>query len=185
MRGPSPRTRIRLGAETGRPPGRTHFKELDVTTLENGNSTLDAAPAPAQDAPAASARSLRLRRLLRYTGVNLVSVSLDYAIFLSLTHVYDIPITASIIAYAIALTLNYDMSKRFVFGSDGSHKSEKRLFTEFLVTGLLGLVLTAVVTGIGIHAFGFSPALSKTIAVLICFVVLYIIRSRLVFTRIE
>jgi len=73
-----------------------------------------------------------------------------------------------------------------VFGADGSHKSEKRLFTEFLITGLLGLVLTAVATAIGIHTFGFSPVLAKTIAVLICFVVLYMIRSRLVFTpRIE
>ncbi len=152
-----------------------------MTTLENGPSTI----APALEATPVNTRSYRFRRLLRYTGVNLVSVTLDYAIFLTLTHLYDIPVFASIIAYAIALTLNYDLSKRFVFGTDGSHKSEKRLFTEFLVTGLLGLVLTAVATAIGIHTFGFSPALSKTIAVLICFVVLYMIRSRLVFTRIE
>lgn len=156
-----------------------------MTTLDNGDPTLATAPAAAPSVASNSNLPYRLRRLLRYTGVNLVTVTLDYAIFLSLTHVYDVPITASIIAYAVALTLNYDLSKRFVFGADGSHKSEKRLFTEFLVTGLLGLVLTAVGTGVGIHAFGFSPALSKTIAVLICFVVLYMIRSRLIFTRIE
>ncbi len=161
-----------------------------MTTLENGDPAIDPAlidPAlgVTSDVPAGDGSAYRLRRLLRYTGVNIVSVTLDYAIFLSLTYLYDIPVAASIVAYAIALALNYDLSKRFVFGSAGSQKSEKRLFTEFLVTGLLGLVLTAVATGIGIHTFGFSPALSKTIAVLICFVVLYMIRSRLVFTRIE
>jgi len=128
----------------------------------------------------------RVRRLLRYTGVNLVTVTLDYAIFLSITHVYDIPVMASIVAYSFALVLNYDLSRRFVFGSDGSHKSEQRLAFEFLSTGLLGLVLTAVATGLGVHVFGFRPAWAKTIAVLICFVALYIIRSRLVFTpRVE
>jgi putative flippase GtrA len=134
----------------------------------------------------ASGRLSRLRRLLRYTGVNLVTVTLDYGIFLSLTHVYNIPITASIVAYSFALVLNYDLSRRFVFGSDGSHKSEQRLAFEFLITGLLGLVLTAVATAVGIHAFGFAPVWAKTIAVLICFVTLYVIRSKLVFTpRVE
>lgn len=160
-----------------------------MTTFENGNPSIDPVLASSlvapTDLPTTNGRAYRLRRLLRYTGVNLVSVTLDYAIFLTLTRIYDIPILASIIAYAAALSLNYALSKRYVFGADGSHKSEKRLFTEFLVTGLLGLVLTAGATGIGIHTFGFSPVLSKTIAVLICFVVLYMIRSRLVFTRIE
>lgn len=155
-----------------------------MTMLEDNTPPLDIVPAlPTERAQ--SDRAYRIRRLLRYTGVNIASVTLDYGIFLSLTHAYDIPIIASIIAYAIALSLNYDLSKRFVFGTDGSHKSEKRLFTEFLATGFLGLVLTAVATGIGIHTFGLSPTIAKTVAVLICFVTLYIIRSRLVFTRIE
>lgn len=128
----------------------------------------------------------RLRRFLRYTGVNLVTVTLDYAIFLGLTHIYDMPTTASVIAYLAALVLNYWLSKRFVFGTDGSHKSDHRLFLEFTITGLLGLVITAAVTGLGVHYVGLSPAGAKTIAVLICFVVLYAIRSRLVFTpRVE
>jgi putative flippase GtrA len=161
-------------------------KELDVTTLEDNDPPLDLARETSETQGASSNRAFRIRRLLRYTGVNLASVSLDYAIFLFLTNSYGIPITASIVAYAIALALNYDLSKRFVFGTHGSHKSEKRLFTEFMATGVLGLVLTAVATAIGIHAFGLSPTIAKTVAVLICFVTLYIIRSRLVFTpRIE
>jgi putative flippase GtrA len=73
----------------------------------------------------------------------------------------------------------------FVFGDDGSHKGEHKLFIQFFGTGIVGLILTAAVTGFGVHVLGKSPALSKTVAVLICFVVLYVLRSRLVFTRIE
>lgn len=121
------------------------------------------------------------KRILRYTGVNLVSVVLDYAIFLGLTSAFGLPTAASVIGYLAALVLNYDLSKRFVFGDDGSHKSEHRLFLEFFATGILGLVLTAAITWFEINIMGRSPVYAKTIAVLICFVVLYFVRSRLVF----
>ncbi len=136
-------------------------------------------------AAARADRIHRLRRLLRYTGVNLATLALDYAIFVPLTRTTGLPVTASIVAYVVALAVNYQLSRLFVFGEDGSHKGERRLFMQFFATGLLGLVLTAAVTGLGVHVLGKSPVLSKTIAVLICFVVLYIIRSRLVFTRLE
>ena len=130
-----------------------------------------------------SDRAYRLRRLLRYTGVNLATLGLDYAIFLPLTHATGLPVTASIVAYIVALTANYHLSRLFVFGEDGQHKGARRLLVQFFASGMLGLVLTAAVTGLGVHGLGWSPFLSKTIAVLICFVVLYVVRSRLIFTR--
>lgn len=126
--------------------------------------------------------SPRLRSFLRYTGVNLATVSLDYAIFLTLTHTFGYPVLQSTFAYAIALAVNFYLTKKYVFQTDMSHKSETRLMAEFLGTGLLGLVLTAVVTAIGIDYLAMSPVWAKTLAVLICFVVLYIVRSRLVFS---
>lgn len=133
----------------------------------------------------AAGKFYRIRRFLRYTGVNLATLGLDYAIFLPLTHATGHPVTASIVAYCAALVANYQLSRLFVFGSDGSHKGERTLFIQFFGTGVVGLILTAAVTGLGVHVLGKSPALSKTIAVLICFVVLYVLRSRLVFTRLE
>jgi putative flippase GtrA len=136
---------------------------------------------PATTGSGASSLLQRVRRLLRYTGVNLVTVTLDYAIFLSLTHFFGTPTIASIIGYAGALTINYELSRRFVFLAHLSDKSANRLMAEFLATGLLGLVLTAAITGLSVHFLHLSPIISKTIAVLICFVSLYVIRSRLVF----
>ncbi|WP_439541225.1 GtrA family protein [Hyphomicrobium sp.] len=154
--------------------------------MDTLNRTADVTEAAAlSEPPSKPDRSARLRRLLRYTGVNLTSLTLDYAIFLPLTHATDLPVLSSIVAYIAALALNYRLSRLYVFGDDGGHKGEKRLFAQFMATGLLGLVLTAAVTGLGIYWLALKPAIAKTIAVLICFVVLYIVRSRLVFTPVD
>jgi putative flippase GtrA len=151
--------------------------------VDTVNRTADTSGDVAHSAPPSHTdRSARLRRLLRYTGVNLASLALDYAIFLPLTHATGLPVLASIVAYIAALALNYRLSRLYVFGTDGSHKGEKRLFAQFLATAGLGIALTATVTGLGIYRFDLTPAIAKTFAVLICFVVLYIVRSRLVFT---
>ncbi len=127
----------------------------------------------------------RIRRLTRYTGVNLASLAIDYAVFLWLTGAFAIPVIASMAGYAVAFVFNYKLSRLFVFAGHGAHKSERRLFTEFMASGAFGLVLTAVVTGGAIHLVGFSPTIAKTAAVLMSFVALYLIRSRLVFTQRE
>jgi putative flippase GtrA len=154
-----------------------------VSTVNNDAALDEGGTGPAAALP--SGRFYRIRRFLRYTGVNLATLGLDYAIFLPLTHATGLPVTASIVAYCAALVANYQLSRWFVFGDDGSHKGERKLFIQFFGTGIVGLILTAAVTGLGVHVLGKSPALSKTVAVLICFVVLYILRSRLVFTRLE
>ena len=136
---------------------------------------------PAKPADGQSSLFQRVRRLLRYTGVNLVTVTIDYAIFLSITHYFGTPTIASIIGYGCALAINYELSRRYVFLAHLSAKSAHRLMAEFLATGILGLVLTAGITGLSVHFLHLSPLLSKTIAVLVCFVVLYVVRSRLVF----
>ena len=54
---------------------------------------------------ARSGRRARIRRLLRYTGVNLVSLGLDYGIFLPLTDATDLPVLSSMVAYVVALAI--------------------------------------------------------------------------------
>lgn len=135
------------------------------------------------EAPPSDDRAYRLRRLLRYTGVNVVSVAVDYTIFLSLMRAMGMPVLASTIGHAVAFSLNYVLSRKLVFGTAGEHKGEQRLFAEFMATGLLGLAMTASVTAAGIYLLDFEPIVAKTVAMLITFVTLYLIRSRLVFTR--
>lgn len=124
----------------------------------------------------------KINRILRYTGVNLCSMCIDYGIFLPLTYEFGHPVVAAVIAYSIALGVNFVLTMKHVFPESHGHKSELRLMTEFGATGVLGLVLTALVTGITILDLHMTPLEGKTIAVLLVFVVLYYVRSRLVFT---
>lgn len=134
--------------------------------------------------PPAAAPDLaaRVRRLLRYTGVNLASLAVDYAVFIPLVWASGAPVLASVAAYAVAFAVNYRLSRWLVFGAQGAHKGERRLFAEFMASGVLGVALTAAVTGAGVYRLGLSPVAAKTAAVLISFVTLYIVRSRLIFT---
>ncbi|WP_083567719.1 GtrA family protein [Hyphomicrobium sp. CS1GBMeth3] len=130
-------------------------------------------------------RAERILRLVRYTGVNLVSLVIDYGVFLGLLNFTGLPVLASVAGYAVAFSVNYKLSRWLVFVGDGAHKSDRRLFTEFMATGLLGIALTAMVTAAGIHLLGIAPTIAKGAAMLICFVTLYFIRSRFVFTRLD
>lgn len=129
-----------------------------------------------------STRADRVRRLLRYAAVNILSLGIDYAVFFAALAATALPVVSSTLGYAVAFVVNYKLSRRFVFGTDGSHKGERRLFTEFMASGVLGLAVTATVTALCVHGLELTPTAAKTAAVLVSFVILYIVRSRLVFT---
>lgn len=125
----------------------------------------------------------KVRHALLYTGVNLASTVVDYTIFLSFTHFFGLPILQSVIAYCAGMLVNYALTRGFVFVHDMSHKSQHRLFMEFVGSSLLGLLLTACVIWLTVHKFNLPPVDGKTIAVLICFVSLYYVRTRFVFSK--
>lgn len=125
----------------------------------------------------------KVREVLLYTGVNLSATIIDYTLFLSLTHFFGLPILQSVLAYAIATVVNYTLTRKFVFHSDLFPKSEHRRFLEFLATNMVGLLITAVVIWITVHNMRLPPIEGKTISVLICFVSLYYVRTRIVFGR--
>lgn len=153
-----------------------------MTSPDDGAPVFPIAPPSVRDGPLGrQSFSYRLRRLLRYIGVNMASVALDYAIFLSLLPVLGMPVLASTIGHAAAFSLNYVLSRSLVFFDDGAHKGQRRLFAEFMATGVFGIALTASVTAAGLYVLALSPIVAKTMAMLLTFVTLYIIRSRLVF----
>lgn len=153
-----------------------------MTILDDSGTGPRKTPADAETFTPKPTLSQRVRRLLRYTGVNIVSLAVDYAIFLSLLPLTGMPVVASTAGHAVGFSLNYALSRTFVFRGQGAQKGERRLVLEFLATGLLGLALTAAGTAIAIYGLGFSPIVGKTMAMLVTFVTLYVIRSRLVFT---
>jgi putative flippase GtrA len=127
--------------------------------------------------------SRNVREALLYTSVNFSATVVDYILFLSLIHFFGWPILQSVISYAIATIVNYGLTRTFVFRHGLSPKSEHRRFLEFVATNLIGLLITAVVIWVTVHEMHLRPFAGKTISVLICFVSLYYVRTRIVFER--
>lgn len=152
--------------------------------------TMETSVEPFADMPASASSGSEARRgllpawlshALRYTGVNLLACVLDVSVFIGLNGLIEAPTLASCIGYACGIVLNYHLTKHFVFHGHVTNKSGRRMFLEFMATGFVGLALTAIMTGLGVHYLGLTPELSKLISLLTCFVVLYFMRAWLVF----
>jgi putative flippase GtrA len=125
----------------------------------------------------------KVEHLLRYTGTNVISTIVDYTLLLTLTHFFGMPALQSAFAYSAAVIVNYGLMKKYVFVGDMSHKSEHRLFMEFVGTGFIGLLLTAAVVWLTVHVMKLPAVEGKTVALLLCFVVLYFVRRHVVFNE--
>lgn len=125
----------------------------------------------------------KVEHLLRYTGTNVISTIVDYTLLLTLTHFFGMPALQSAFAYSAAVIVNYGLMKKYVFVGDMSHKSEHRLFMEFVGTGFIGLLLTAAVVWLTVHVMKLAAVEGKTVALLLCFVVLYFVRRHVVFNE--
>ena len=125
----------------------------------------------------------KIEHLLRYTGTNVISTVVDYTLLLTLTHFFGMPALQSAFAYSAAVVVNYGLMKKYVFVGDMSHKSEHRMFVEFVGTGFIGLLLTAAVVWLTVHVMKLPAIEGKTVALLLSFVVLFFVRRHVVFNE--
>jgi len=121
--------------------------------------------------------SSKVHRFVHSTGANLASSVVDYAFILTLTHLFDVPMLQTIIAYTVAMLVHFKLQKAFALVGGMSHKSGQRVFVEVVGTDILGLASIACVIWFSLNVMSYLPVVAKTIAILVCFVVLYIARS--------
>ena len=119
-------------------------------------------------------------QLSRYAVVSALALGLDFAVFLALNGAIGRPTLSGVAGYACGIVLHYQLSRQFVFATADSAKSAHRRFGEFVVSGLIGLVVTAAViaaaTGVGT-----SPIVAKIMAAGASFIGVYAIRRAIVF----
>ena len=123
-------------------------------------------------------------QLGRYTVVSGAALLLDFALFLSLIRLGVAPTLAGVAGYAVGLALHYGLSARFVFDAARAGKPHARLFSEFALTGLAGLVITAAVISVATGVAGLAPVLAKALAAILSFVAVYLMRRQIVFAPI-
>jgi putative flippase GtrA len=121
-------------------------------------------------------------QLSRYTVVSVLALGLDFTIYLALAGSGYRAAIAGVIGYAIGMLLHFSLSTRFVFKRRACEKSDARLFTEFVISGIVGLLITAAVIAVGTDMLGLSAFMAKVFAVIMSFAAVFVLRRSVVFT---
>ena len=116
-----------------------------------------------------------------YTIVSAVALAVDVAVFTVLTRGGMRAAVAGMVGYGAGLILHYMLSVRFVFETQGSSKSVLRRFAEFVLSGLIGVVITWAII-LAATEFAHLPALvGKVAAVGTSFIIVFLLRRGIVF----
>lgn len=131
---------------------------------------------------ARTAGALLSRTYNRYLLASVAALGFDTGLFLLLMRMGMPPVAASAAGYIFGLAAHWVISTRIVF--DGAMASRGRARIEqkamFVLTGLLGLVITMCIVGAG-HWMGQSPVLAKIVAIVVSFQATYLARRVLIF----
>ena len=152
-------------------------KAVDVTPCSVTTSPVTARP-PAW----ASVRKI-VEELFAYGLVSVVALAVDVSILKSLVdlaHWHYLP--ASTVAFIAGAGVAYVLSIRYVFRGSGS-KQRGLEFLYFVVLGIAGLMVNAVVLSIGIGLIGLGLLASKAVAAMLAFTTNFVLRRSLLFAR--
>jgi putative flippase GtrA len=141
-----------------------------------------------EDGEDSSLTGLRLRgrfrvlpQLSRYSVVSLLALMLDYGVYLSLASAGLRPFLAGTVGYSLGLLLHFILSTAFVFNAAAAGKPAARLFGEFALSGLAGLIVTACVIAAAHDVAGLPPLPAKLLATVASFLLVYSLRRGIVF----
>jgi len=123
----------------------------------------------------------RVHELIRYTGASGVALVLDTSVFFALVSSTALPAPfAAAIGYLSGALLHYLLSVLYIFAAEKTGKSHRRMASEFMVTGLLGLLLTVIVIRLTVDGMGVPPLIGKALSTGIAFLAVYVVRAGVV-----
>lgn len=120
-------------------------------------------------------------QLSRYGVVSIAALAADFSVYIALFSAAVAASLAGVAGYAVGMVVHYFLSSRFVFKTQGSRKSERRRFVEFLLSGLVGITLTGFIIAIATAVFGVAPIAAKIVAAAVSFAAVFAIRRLVVF----
>ena len=132
-------------------------------------------------------RFFRQLTFLRYVVVSVAALAVDMAVFLGLLQTgLPSPIAAAI-GYSVGIAAHWTISSRKVFQdrvSDRGTRERTQQKGMFVVSALLGLIVTMSIVGMG-DGLGLDPRIAKVMAIGISFVITYLLRNVVVFRSVS
>ena len=120
---------------------------------------------------------------IRYGVVSVGALAVDMGIFLALLQSGMLSALAAAIGYAAGIFAHWMLSSRKVFKDRVSERGTRERTQQkamFVVSALLGLVLTMAVVGVG-EFIGIDPRIAKVFAIILSFTLTYLLRNVVVF----
>ena len=125
---------------------------------------------------------LRDVRLVRYIAASVGALAVDVGTFLAFMAVGIAAAPASALGYSLGILAHWLLSSRAVFqdsvAAGGMARTKQKAL--FVISALVGLVLTTAIVGAGTHA-GIDPRIAKAFAIALAFATTWLLRSKIVF----
>jgi putative flippase GtrA len=118
----------------------------------------------------------------RYIGASVVSLGLDFGVFMATLSLGSPPAIAAATGYISGILCHWAISSRFVFAAQLAASSAGRRQQQalFLLSAFVGLGLTTGIVGIAVR-YGLDPRLAKGAAIIVSFQATYVLRRKVVF----
>jgi len=129
------------------------------------------------------ASKLRSNIFLRYVVVSVGALASDMILFLLLLAAGLSGVAASALGYSVGILVHWILSSRKVFADRVSAKGSAARIQQkamFLFSALLGLMLTVAIVGAG-TIMGIDARISKVAAIIISFMLTYLLRNIVIF----
>lgn len=118
-----------------------------------------------------------LIQISKFIIVGGIATIIDWTIYYILFNILKIdPLLANIGAFTVSVIYNYIASVKWVF-TVTEQKSKKRLFIEFIIFSILGLLITEIIIYIGINLIHMDAMIIKIIATAIVMVFNFLTRK--------
>ena len=116
-------------------------------------------------------------QIFKFVIVGGISTIIDWAVYYVLYNYLHVPpLLANILSFSISVIYNYNASVKWVFNVN-KEKNKKRMFIEFMIFSIIGLLLTELFLFIFINLLNMNAMLAKVIATAIVMVFNFITRK--------
>ena len=123
-------------------------------------------------------KEILLIQIFKFIIVGGIATIIDWIIYYACYNYFKInPLISNIISFSISVIYNYIASVKWVFDVK-KDKSKKRMFIEFMIFSIIGLVLTELLLLIFINKLEINKMISKIIATIIVMIFNFITRKK-------
>jgi putative flippase GtrA len=118
----------------------------------------------------------------RYVGASVVSLGVDFCIFMAALSFGVPPALAAASGYIAGVVCHWLISSRLVFTSQlaGTVAARRQQQGLFILSALVGLGITTGIVGL-CSRYGLDPRIAKGVAIVVSFQATYVLRRKVVF----